>query len=1030
MPGFSLAKSLKSGLQSAVVDTVSSKINSAIPGVNTNLLMSALSPGGLKGGFGDLKNSLGNELLGQVSNKLSGLIAEAPELQGLANHALKIVEKGAADLMGITGEENGLIDSQYREDLERSAFGNFVETTFLPSYSGNKDGNSAIPNPLRDHSSYNYVITLGVLDAASYNNPEIYRSTGFKNHIIQSSGGNLGERYQVFDEVGAGPSEHAEYYIDDISFESIIAPNPNTRVTPGASMTFTVTEPYSMGNFIQAILGSASEAGYDSYTSAPFCVKVDFVGWNLDGKTNANFIQRPMFIPIQIINMDLSVSGQGSVYQVTAVPMAESGLADNVNKIKTPIKSAGLRLHEVLETNDTSVTAGINSHIEALEESGALSKYDRYIIAFPKDRATLVNALKSKKIEESAFTTSPEEREEQRRGATDEELKVSYSPKVITIKSPNDTYAILKTFAENTDLMNAIGLSTLNEDTNAPGNSSEADASQVTNPETELTDTQTAAAQPADKARDFQFSQGEQVTSIIEKLVLQSTYAAERATEGAKNGLNKWFKIDTQVFLDESPITEAQLGRRPKIYVYSVSIYEVPEALHITGDRRASNTQGLINSASKEYNYIYSGKNEDVLNFDLQFNQSFILAANSDFGSASGPARDVDSATTASAAEYGDAAASAAIPSGSGTTADPGGELGLDTKTDLTAGGHSVDVRRKIAEMFHETVTKLPVDLINAEMEIMGDPYFIPQETGNYVARRGPSPTITDDGTMDYLRGPVFANVYFRSPFDYQVTGATMEMPLVVPGFSGLFQIWAVTSNFRGGKFTQMLKMIRMRGQDDESVHLNSGSILPNNDAKTGPETTKSDGTVGGQNPGVDCFPAAQNDDIRKINPAIAADVAAEKTSLLAKLESELTDTASGFADKLAGVDFGIASIPDLTKIIPKISIGSVSGALGDAAFGAVAGKVGGIGGLALGSLAGDAIGGLTTSLTGGYTPTGLQSSLADGQAKTNAATANLANQAKAAAGNVSSAVNSVANTGVAAASNAATAKAKSLLGG
>ena len=205
--------------------------------------------------------------------------------------------------------------------------------------------------------------------------------------------------------------------------------------------------------------------------------------------------------------------------------------------------------------------------------------------------------------------------------------------------------------------MNAIGLSTLNEDTNAPGNSSEADASQVTNPETELTDTQTAAAQPADKARDFQFSQGEQVTSIIEKLVLQSTYAAERATEGAKNGLNKWFKIDTQVFLDESPVTEAQLGRRPKIYVYSVSIYEVPEALHITGDRRASNTQGLINSASKEYNYIYSGKNEDVLNFDLQFNQSFILAANSDFGSASGPARDVDSATTASAAEYGDAAA-------------------------------------------------------------------------------------------------------------------------------------------------------------------------------------------------------------------------------------------------------------------------------------------------------------------------------------------------------------------------------------
>lgn len=50
-------------------------------------------------------------------------------------------------------------------------------------------------------------------------------------------------------------------------------------------------------------------------------------------------------------------------------------------------------------------------------------------------------------------------------------------------------------------------------------------------------------------------------------MVLQTTYAAERSTEGATNGLNKWFKIDTHVFIDESPVTEAQMGRRQSLCI-------------------------------------------------------------------------------------------------------------------------------------------------------------------------------------------------------------------------------------------------------------------------------------------------------------------------------------------------------------------------------------------------------------------------------------------------------------------------------
>ena len=986
---FNLSASLKSSLTSTVntvrttVGTVSQDIRSAannftndissVTGLSSQKVNSALLGGAvgglLNGGRGAAIGALAggllggggaNNLIGQVQNKLQGLISEAEELTGLLDNPLKIIERGIADLSGITGELDSLIQSQYRELSERTSFSDFVDNGYMSPYQGDDTSASRIPNPLRNHNGFNYKITLGVLDAAEYNNPESYRSAGgFKNYIIQSSGGNLGKRYQVFDETGSGASEHAEYYIDDINLEAIVAPNPNTRLTSGTSLTFTVIEPYSMGNFIQAIIGAAADAGYGSYNQAPFCLRIDFVGWNLDGSTDANFIQRPIFVPIQLINMDFNVSGQGSKYEVKAVPMSETGLADNINKIKTPIRATGLRCHEVLETNDASVTAGINGQIEALEKSGALAPYDRYIIAFPKNRASLQSALQAGTIDETAFTTSSEEREEQRRaaGITNPQLRAAFNPRVITVTQPTQTYAILKSFAENTSLMNEIGLSTLNEDTNAPGNSSEADASQVTNPETGLTDTTSVAAQPADKARDFQFNQNQQITSIIERIVMQSTYAAERATEGATNGMNKWFRIDTQVFIDENPLTEAQMGRRPKVYVYSVVPYEVPEAVTTGPQHRASNAQGLNRLAAKEYNYIYTGKNEDVLSFDINFNNAFMTTAFADFGMSAGPIRDTDAGATATTQTTSGSGAQVPVGSDAQSLDDQTGGAQTDTSMGESAGTQSNDIRRRIAEMFHDRITNMTVDMVTAEMEIQGDPFFLPQETGNYVSQRSSgNPSVTNDGTMAYLDGPVLVDINFKTPFDYQISGATMEFPQIVPGFSGTFQVWAVTNSFASGKFTQTLKMIRHRGQDDPATTGPTNFVQDNSSVATAPTTVQSDGTVGQSGmPSTDCMPVTGSDDVRNLMPAVAADVQAQLTASFAQIEQQLTGAIPNLKALVEGVDFGVANVPDLTKVIPSIASVAAGGIIGNA----LGGRLGALAGAALGSQLG-APGGLS----------------------------------------------------------------------
>ena len=555
--------------------------------------------------------------------------------------------------------------------------------------------------------------------------------------------------------------------------------------------------------------------------------------------------------------------------------------------------------------------------------------------------------------------------------------------------------------------MNAIGTSSLNEDTNAAGNKKEADPIQIINPDTGKSDRSASDAQSADKAREYMFSQNEKITSIIEKLVVQTEYAAENSTEESENGLNKWFKINTYVFIDDGELSELQQGQKPKVYVYSVETYEVDSAVTIGHNKTPKNTVGLTKEAVKEYNYIYTGKNEDILSFDINFNNAFMSTALASYGAGAGPVADVDSGTITKPAQPG---AGPTTDNDATTKEEASGGTQTDTAVALPAGTYSSDIRRQVAEMFHDRITNLPIDMISAEMEIYGDPFFIPQEIGNYVAKTGFNPNITAEGTMPYHKGPVFLDVNFKTPFDYQIKGATMEMPQIVPQFSGLFQAWAVTNSFSKGQFRQTLKLIRRKKQNDAATSGNSAFVSVNGDVKNGKTQVRSDGTVGAIRPGIDCIPAPTQDDVRNINPTIAADVTAKEINALQQVENLVKDTFGNIKSEVAGVDFGLVKAVDLSKIIPK--------AIGDVAFGAIASKIPGVGGLAIASLASDAIGGIGVAASGGYTPTGLQASLATAQLNTNAVTASLAVNSK-----------NVASTQIAAVSNAGKAKVKGILG-
>ena len=75
-----------------------------------------------------------------------------------------------------------------------------------------------------------------------------------------------------------------EYYIDNVIIDSVLGQGGPTRMPPVHQFRFEVTEPYSMGQFLEALQIGAVTAGFKSYIDATVCLVCEFIGHTDDNK--------------------------------------------------------------------------------------------------------------------------------------------------------------------------------------------------------------------------------------------------------------------------------------------------------------------------------------------------------------------------------------------------------------------------------------------------------------------------------------------------------------------------------------------------------------------------------------------------------------------------------------------------------------------------------------------------------------------------------------------------------------------------
>ena len=843
-----------------VTNTVSSTVGGAIGDINqrlinTNIPIFQQAAGNLTSGFNNIQNSLNQRITGITSrvnnvvntvDSVSNLLSNPQQLTTELNNTLdNLVQTGLNDLLApiqnifnsvnnfaenlsvipdnlnnLVGDSIGRLNNyvesatQVFQDNQNTTSNDEVIPTGIRSTGA--DGSSKLKNVLRDYNTYNYIITLGVLDNEEQQNPRLYRDRGsFKYNLLKSGGGEYEHKVTIAEE----DPDIIEYFIEDLEIDSVVAPNPNTGLTIGTTVSFTVLEPYSMGKFLETIVAGAGQAGYKNHIAAPYCLRIEFIGWDEYGSAIRNDYAIPRYIPIKITNIQFDVTGAGSKYTVEGVVYSDLATEDRINKLPSEAGPAGKSPLEMLLTSDQSITNVINATIEKAEDNNTIGNtFDRFLICFPPEHDSIHKAIQTRQGGGTPFLT------EAVAGGQNQGLNRPINASSASLEAfgglgrlTGGMYDFLRSWAFVN--VNEIGNSLFVEDITDGSNYNNNRPLGVWDSDS---NTYNRIMEPnkTTQARSVQFPTGAAITGVIEETVKNCKVIREATEEDNGDGRKLYFRIETYVFDDYNPSAEIEYGRHPRVYVYAVHPYYYDEA-KITGVAESPNALSTLKQqAAKEYNYYHTGKNEDIINFNITFNYAYFNRVKGDFGQGK-----VDLSNSVAKTNKSPNTKSAEVRTTEiGENGNP--MLGLQPEWDfIHRYGNRRDLTKaskmELTDFVHNNLLNSPVDLIQAEVSIWGDPYYIPTDFGNYAAPQR-AKLINNELGMPWIREEILCVMNFRTPLDYPVNGFVIDFPELSRPFTGVYQVWAVTNKFNEGKFTQELKMLRRDKQDVPGTPNNS----------------------------------------------------------------------------------------------------------------------------------------------------------------------------------------------------------------
>lgn len=757
-------------------------------------------------------NAVKNAITG--SAVISALQTAGPSLESLKNAALNGASNIANALnTAIPGQIASVIDIVPKiADFNPEKLIQAAKTVV------NVPGTPPFPNVLHNFATYNYVWTLSVLSPQDLNFPDdSYRKGKLGPIILKSGSGEPNDRISTTYRSEDNPQGKFDYFMEDVKISGMMGMDKATGNTNATGINFNIVEPYSMGLFFQSLQIAAAESGYANYVSCPLLLRLEFKGHFDALKQNAQIPGTTKFFPIKIMNINMRVSGNGSTYSCIAIPWNEKAHNTTYSQIKTDINIAGSTVQEMIQTGAKSLQKVVNDRYLETVTRKDVEVPDQILIIFPSDLKTS-DAASSTDDSSNPATATSNPNETQSNQAVLKRLGVARS---------SDNFNLVQR-----DNINPVGISSMGFNEYRKGDAGFGKDNRVYD---EKTGTYKRGNVTISKtSSEARFAQGTDIPNVINQVILASDYGRQALDQDkiSPDGFISWWKIDTQVYILDSDANLGKTGRKPNLVVYRVIPHRVHHSKFMAPNTPAKGVEQLKLDAIKEYNYLYTSKNLDIINFNIEFNAAFYTALTADGGKnnqgsqriaeTGGVATDIPKDNNDKGSTEGGVARAA---NGVLSSSDVGvalNQVPTQTESDKiksstgNKGGLADNPATVAARQFYDAITE-GSDMVQLDMTILGDPFYIGDSgMGNYSAQATNLKGINSDGAINNLDGAVYINVKFRNPIDisrstgrYHITSRGL-----VPQFSGLYMVTKVENSFNKGQFTQVLSLTRMVGQD------------------------------------------------------------------------------------------------------------------------------------------------------------------------------------------------------------------------
>ena len=718
-------------------------------------------------------------------------------------------------------------------------------------------------NVLNKYRSYTYNFTLAVLGKDDFANPENYRGKPLKNIIAKSGGkgpngisapatsGATNSSVNSASALVGGFSENSpgrfDFFIDNVEIDTRMAFSPASSFTLPTSIKFEIIEPYSINGFFEALHVASIAANYASYTDSGFVLKVEFFGYpdNVDLPEPERILKSSRYIPFIFNSIQVELTEKGTRYRCAGRPWDQTALG-SANRTTEPISGEGRTVKEILENLFKNRNEQLAKSDKLGKAGAAAQNHDIYEIKFP----SIINGKEDKDTDNDMSRATVSE-------ALKENQLYSFPDPATSTKS------------------NAL------QTGNAPASSTPADYVM--------------------KNTKIQLPEGRQLSEVITAILRDSSYARDilrniKGKQDAKGFINYFF-VETEV----TPLStyNAIAKRQHMKYTYKVLPYKIHFSAVPSLIGTPFSTTTLDSLCWRTYDYIYTGKNIDILNFKLNFD--FLYVSSMPNANAN---NDVPGAKTAAGPE--DAVVVKNNPIDKTVIQSDQNPVSMTIVTpnaaslhaaDGSAGQVSDDPYWALARHMHNALINFESgSLLKGELEILGDPFYL--VTGGVGNRKvtEDQPGITTDGEAAYNRGSLLIRLNFKNPIDINPleAGGLLQFDKKRIPFGGVYMVSKVVSTFREGQFKQVLNILRMAGQVEPDSNIKPGDPSNRTETTADPkEGVKSDTAT----PAPATAPAATSK-----YPVIQPPSLAPLAEISAKdlLNSSIATAVSGFKNPLA----------------------------------------------------------------------------------------------------------------------------------